>query len=127
MALLENEVDAQKALAVARQYTRQCFIGRNNLRLKRIDYIFQYWEGHSGLPPAQPQGRCFPYFPYNLRLEEDSWNSHWTIETIVALANRNDAEKALAIVRQHNARCFIGIDNSYPDLQHDYYILEYWQ
>jgi hypothetical protein len=131
MALLQTKADADKALAVARQYTRQCFIGRDNTRLKRLDYIVQYWQGNSGLPTAQPQGNCFPYYPDSLRLKKNEYGDpYWMVEagsSIAMLANHSDAEKTLTIARQHTARCYIGVDNSYPAPQRKYYILEYWK
>jgi hypothetical protein len=44
MALLDNEQDAQDAVAIAKRYTQQCFIGRDNQRSDREDYIVQYWQ-----------------------------------------------------------------------------------
>ena len=41
---LDNEEDAKAALALARRHTAQCFIGRNNRRPNRKDYIVQYWK-----------------------------------------------------------------------------------
>jgi hypothetical protein len=41
---LDNEEDARAALALARRHTAQCFIGRNNRRPNRRDYIVQYWK-----------------------------------------------------------------------------------
>jgi eukaryotic-like serine/threonine-protein kinase len=44
MLMLDNETDARNALALARRYTQQCFIGRSNARTNRIDYIVDYWK-----------------------------------------------------------------------------------
>lgn len=44
MLLLDNEADAQAALALARKFTHQCFIGRDNKRQDRNAYIVQYWK-----------------------------------------------------------------------------------
>jgi hypothetical protein len=44
MVILDNEADAQKALRLARQHTRQCFIGRGNQRPHRRQYIVTYWS-----------------------------------------------------------------------------------
>jgi hypothetical protein len=48
--LLDNKEDAHNALRVARRYTYLGFIGRENNRRNRYDYITQYWGGNSGLP-----------------------------------------------------------------------------
>lgn len=42
--MLDNEQDAKAALAMAKQHTSQCFIGRDNKRPNRKDYIIQYWQ-----------------------------------------------------------------------------------
>ena len=44
MALLDNEQDAEAALALARRHKALCFIGRGNRRPKRRDYIVNYWK-----------------------------------------------------------------------------------
>ena len=44
MAMLDNQDDAQQALTVARRFSQQCFIGRNNTRPNRKDFIVQYWR-----------------------------------------------------------------------------------
>lgn len=42
MLTLDNRMDAVRALALARKPTAHCFIGRNNTRPNRKDYIVQY-------------------------------------------------------------------------------------
>ena len=44
MAILDNKLDANAALALAKRHQYQCFIGRNNTRSDRGDYIVQYWK-----------------------------------------------------------------------------------
>jgi Caspase domain len=44
MLILDNEADAKDALALAQQHTSHCFIGRNNTRLNRHNYIVEYWQ-----------------------------------------------------------------------------------
>ena len=44
MAWLDNEADAEAALVVAKQHNKMCFIGRNNRRSNRRNYIIQYWK-----------------------------------------------------------------------------------
>ena len=44
MVMLDNRADAEQALGVASGSTRQCFIGRNNSRPNRKDYIVSYWR-----------------------------------------------------------------------------------
>jgi hypothetical protein len=44
MLMLDNQTDAGEALTLARKYSRQCFIGRDNARADRLAYIVQYWK-----------------------------------------------------------------------------------
>jgi hypothetical protein len=41
---LDNQSDADRALAIARRFSQYCFIGRNNRRPERQDYIVKYWK-----------------------------------------------------------------------------------
>ncbi len=58
MVALATQDDANKALAVAQQHTSHCFVGRDNNRSNRRDYIVEYWTGDSGLSPASFQEDC---------------------------------------------------------------------
>ena len=42
--MLDDRQDAERALAVAKGYNQQCFIGRDNQRPNRKDYIVRYWK-----------------------------------------------------------------------------------
>jgi hypothetical protein len=44
MEILDNSSDAQAALQLAQQYSQQCFIGRDNSRSNRSEYIVEYWK-----------------------------------------------------------------------------------
>lgn len=44
MVLLDDEEDAVLAMELAGYYRRQCFIGRDNGREDRFDYIVDYWR-----------------------------------------------------------------------------------
>lgn len=44
MNMLDNRSDAEQAMGVASGSSRQCFIGRNNSRPNRRDYIVGYWR-----------------------------------------------------------------------------------
>jgi hypothetical protein len=43
MLILDTEQDAKNALILAQAHSKQCFIGRNNTRPNRKDYIAHYW------------------------------------------------------------------------------------
>ena len=44
MVTLDNQADAEQALTVTHRFTKECFIGRNNTRPNRSDYIMRYWR-----------------------------------------------------------------------------------
>lgn len=63
MFILDNEEDAEQALALAKRHTKQCFIGRDNKRSNRKDYIVTYWSGDSGIKTNLGKGDYLPYDP----------------------------------------------------------------
>ncbi len=44
MLMLDNQQDANQTLALVKQNTMQCFIGRGNNRPNRQNYIVEYWK-----------------------------------------------------------------------------------
>jgi hypothetical protein len=44
MNRLSNEADARVALQVAKRSSLHCFIGRDNKRADRSDYLTPYWK-----------------------------------------------------------------------------------
>jgi hypothetical protein len=44
LQLLDNESDALLAKSVAAAHHQQCFVGRNNSRSNRMEYIMEYWK-----------------------------------------------------------------------------------
>ncbi len=44
MLQLSSRSDAEAALALAKRHTAVCYIGRDNRRPNRRDYIVQYWK-----------------------------------------------------------------------------------
>jgi len=44
MQLLDDHKDAEEALVYARRHHFQCFIGRDNHRSDRKNYIMEYWK-----------------------------------------------------------------------------------
>src|SRR5262249_40876383 len=68
MLLLDNQSDAQKALALAQRHNKMCFFGRRNSRSNRADYIVYYWRGSSGQQTTIPSEDCNAYDPAALRV-----------------------------------------------------------
>ncbi len=129
MKMLDNKEDARNAMAVARRHTRQGFIGRDNPRAKRIDYITEYWAGNSGLP-YEPLTKVdiIPYNPTKVVAEDldaDGWRikegNHW----MLLAHDLNDALAVLGVVERYTKMCFIGRGNHRPNRKS--YIMTYWE
>jgi len=129
MKMFATKEDARNALRVARRYNKQCFVGRDNPRSNRIDYITEYWTGNSGLP-WEPLTKvdCIPYNPVNVVAEDldaQGWRlkegNHW----MLLADDLNDALAVLRIVERYTKFCFIGRDNNRPNRKS--YIMTYWE
>jgi len=129
MKMFANKEDARNGMAVARRYTRQGFVGRDNTRADRIDYITEYWAGHSGLP-WQPLTKtdAIAYHPMNV-VAEDLNAGGWRIRDgnnwMLLADDMDDALAILAVVERYTRMCFIGRDNTRPDRKN--YIMTYWE
>ena len=42
--LFANREDAEAGLAVAKEHTQLCYIGKSNTKANRRDYIMEYWK-----------------------------------------------------------------------------------
>ncbi|HEY8186177.1 MAG TPA: hypothetical protein VIF64_08915 [Pyrinomonadaceae bacterium] len=128
MLVLDSRPDAARALALARQHRAHCFIGRENQRPNRKDYIMEYWTGASGIPTTISSEDCLSYDVGGLQIRDEGANG-WLLtdgrSRMVMLDNRADAEQALEIARRSSAHCFIGRDNTRTNRKD--YIVEYWR
>jgi hypothetical protein len=127
MKLLDNQADAQKALALAQRHTMQCFIGRGNNRPDRIRYIVRYWAGASGTNTDIPDEDCIGYDENNLsivNLGAQGWRLTDGFSAMLLLDNENDAQDALLLAQSRGQQCFIGRGNNRPNRLD--YILQYW-
>jgi hypothetical protein len=129
MKMLDNKEDARNALRVARRHTKHGFVGRDNSRTNRIDYITEYWAGSSHLP-YEPLTKvdCIPYNPVNVIAEDldaKGWRlkegSHW----MLLADDMNDALAILRVVERYTRMCFIGRGNHRPNRKS--YIMTYWE
>ena len=129
MKMFDNKEDARNGLRVARRHRRHGFVGRDNPRSNRIDYITEYWAGHSGLPyESLTKVDCIPYNPNNVIAEDldaKGWRikdgNHW----MLLAHDLNDALAILRVVERHTKMCFIGRDNQRPNRKN--YIMTYWE
>ena len=129
MKMLDNKEDARNAMMVARRYTRQGFVGRDNSRQNRIDYITEYWAGSSGLP-YEPLTKvdAIPYNPTKVVAEDidaDGWRLKEGNNWMLLAHDLNDALAVLRVVERYTKMCFIGRNNHRPNRKS--YIMTYWE
>lgn len=129
MRLFDNAEDARNGLRVARRHNRQCFVGRDNPRTNRMDYILEYWDGASGLP-QEPLTRTdsIPYQATNVKaldLDAQGWRIHEGDHWMLIAHDMNDALAMLQVAERHSRMCFIGRNNSRPNRKQ--YIMTYFE
>jgi hypothetical protein len=128
IVLLDNADDAGKALALAQRHTAHCFIGRDNPRPNRDDYIIGYWKPIPGVPATFADEDCVPYRTASLRIVDEGasgWLLTDGLSRMNMLDNRQDASNALILAQQFSKQCFIGRNNNRPD--RTAYVVQYWQ
>jgi hypothetical protein len=129
MKMFDNKEDARNGMCVAHRYTRQGFVGRDNPRANRIDYIMEYWTGSSGLP-LEPLTKvdAIPYNPVNVRaVDADAlgWRIQDGNSSLLLAHDLDDALAMLWQVERHTRMCFIGRGNNRPNRKS--YIMTYWE
>lgn len=129
LLMFDDVQDARNGIAVAQRYRRQGFVGRNNHRPNRRDYLFFYWAGDSGLPHAAlTKTDAIPYNP-DAAIAVDRGALGWQIQdgaSMLALADHAaDAAAMLEVIKRHRRVCFIGRDNHRPNRKD--YIMTYWE
>lgn len=135
MKIFASEEDAQNGLKVARRHTRQCFVGRDNKRSNRKDFIFEYWDGNSGLPAEKlSKTDIISYNPANIYTEYNASLKYWQVcerypnggGHIIAIAdNMADALAILYVIERKSKECFIGRDNTKSNRKD--YIMTYFE
>lgn len=132
MLLTDTQADAEKALALARLHTQQCFIGRANQRSDRSRYITTFWTGPGAtvvvIPSdAIPSPDCIQYDPSNLSIEDlgaIGWRLNSGPIAMVLADNEQDANLLQGLATHYHQQCFIGRGNSRSDRSR--YIVDYW-
>ena len=135
MSIFATEEDAKNGLKVAKRHTRHCFIGRSNNRRNRKDFIFEYWEGNSGLPSETLSKRDVnPYKPQNVSVRYDASLGYWRVveklpnnsEHCMLIAdNMADALAMLSVVERYTKICFVGRDNKKTNYKD--YVMTYFE
>lgn len=129
MLILDNREDADRALALARRHNAHCFIGRDNTRPNRREYVHEYWLGDSGIETEIKGEDCIKYNPNNLNIVDEGANGWLLAEgashRMQMFDNKQDAQEGLAVAKQKTNYCFIGRDNNRPNRRE--YIVEYFK
>ncbi|HEX6873860.1 MAG TPA: hypothetical protein VF163_22390 [Micromonosporaceae bacterium] len=136
MKVFDSKADAMDGLAVARNWTNMCFIGRSNPRPDRHRYIITYWRAPSGLPLGQaPRFECIPYDPAKLAISfgaphpADPTQADWALHSggtpLLFLATGPDALRAKLVASEHRQLCLIGHGNDRPEPYR--YVMQYWR
>jgi hypothetical protein len=136
MKLFDTQTDAEDGRRVAHNWTRMCFIGRDNEKTDRYRYIVTYWKNPSGLPigPA-PTFDCITYDPVTLTIysgpahpanpEQDDWALYSGSTPLLFLASEPDALRAKLVAAENTRLCVIGHGNDRPDPAR--YRMHYWR
>jgi hypothetical protein len=136
MKVLATKSDADAAKAVARLWTRLCFIGRGNNRDDRYRYIITYWKSPSGLPlQVAPTLDCSSYDPSALSVyygsphpadpDQNDYALYAGPTPLVFLATEADALRAKLVAAANTRLCVIGHGNGLADPAH--YYLHVWR
>lgn len=131
MEIFDNKEDAENGMKVAKRHTYQCFIGRNNKRSNRKDFIFTYWKGESGLPEEKlSKVDEIRYDNQRLTIDYEPNGKYWVIaenhnHSMFIADNLADAVAMLNEVRKHSKSCFIGRDNRRSDRKS--FIMQYME
>ena len=129
MQMLDNQTDANHALAVAQRYTQQCFVGRDNTRPDRRRYITEYFGVASTLPVTAFTEDCIAFDPSTLSVAQNG--NDWFVMSgnmsMSMFASQQEAQWMVTIIKGQgwNQQCFIGRDNTRADRMT--YIMEYWK
>jgi hypothetical protein len=77
-----GEFNGDHALAVAKRFTKVCFIGRNNHRDNATEYVFEYWRDPSGIDTSLPDEDyeyCSSYDRTNLVHDDMGNGDGWRV------------------------------------------------
>lgn len=109
-----EDIVGTQALALAQRFRKHCFIGRDNNREDRNQYIFDYWRDASGMKPAIPDldEICSDYDRGNLTVEDMGGGHGWRVKdhdhVLHLFDNESDARKGEQVLSKYSRICTIG-------------------
>lgn len=101
----KRAVDADQGLELAKTYKKHCFVGRGT------SHVMDYWLDPVKAAPAIASADCLAHDPAQLKIVDlgaPGWRVETTVEAIVVFATKQDAEKALMVMKHYNRHCYIG-------------------
>lgn len=129
MKMFANHEDAVNGLRVAMRHTQHCFVGRDNSRTNRKDYIFEYWSGNSGLPYySLTKNDVISYDPVKVvaqHIREDGWRIQEGNHGMFLADDMDDALAILNVVERFRRVGFIGRNNKEKNRKD--YIMTYFE
>jgi hypothetical protein len=108
--------------------TAHCFIGRDNTKPNRDDFVHEYWMGDSGVTTTIANEDCISYNPDTLRIVDEGAGGFLLTDGLSRMAiyaSLEDAQEGLRVAKLASKQCFIGRDNGRPNRKA--YIVEYWK
>jgi hypothetical protein len=114
----KTAADAQAGLALAKAYKQHCFIGRNNTRTDRENYIIDYWLSPVMSSPAITAPDCLSHDPALIKAVDRGslgWGVQAGPESISIFDTKADADQAVLVYKHFNRHCYIGRDYSGAD------------
>jgi hypothetical protein len=111
----KTSLDANQGLALAKEYSQQCFVGRND-RAAPGD-VMTYWLSPVSGAPTIPSPDCIAYDPSQLSVAASGsrWLLKTSSESIESFVSQADANNAKLVMSHYNQHCYIGRDYSGVD------------
>jgi len=128
VATLDEELDARRAMQVAKGYRKHCYLGRNNRRPNRNNFIIEYWRDRTEAPVVVENPDCVPFDPKALKVQENGAQGHVLMDgrrVVLNADNQKDATTIWNYAQEYTQQCFVGRGNRRPN-QRDY-IVQYWR
>lgn len=120
-----NSADAERLLQLVKTSTAICYLGRRSSPEGVKSFPVQYWK-KTGALPKFPDEDCNTYDPKAVDVR-NSGNDYRVIEgekhLMMTLHTKEDADRALKLVRDNSSQCFIG-RNSGKGIE---FVTSYWR
>jgi hypothetical protein len=103
-----------KALALAKRYSKHCFLGRENTREEKERYIFDYWRNQvSGAKPVPGQeDDCSDYDRSNLTVDDMGNGDGWRVKdhdnVLHVFDTESDARNGKLVLSKYHRMCNLG-------------------